>query len=119
MNNGMGAASGDSPLKNWGGSNKDFNWFAFRKLEPDKVTRRETKKYHCYSCIIGCGGICDIKGIGNGEFTQTHKPEYENLLFVWGLALKQKSGYHFLHQRTAQPGRDGQHLRRSNGGICH
>lgn len=87
MNNTMGIPMGDSPIKNWGGSVKDYNWFSYRHLNPDRVIKRETQKYACNACIIGCGGITDIRDIGNGEFTHTHKPEYETCAGFGGLIL--------------------------------
>jgi aldehyde:ferredoxin oxidoreductase len=79
VNNTLGVVSGDSPLKNWGGSVKDFPKKQYKKLNPEISIARETSKYHCNSCIIGCGGICDIKDLNNGEFDHTHKPEYETV----------------------------------------
>ena len=73
----MFAESGDSPVKNWTGTHKDISFRATRALGGGKIRKTETKKYHCYGCAVGCGGICDIKNITNGEFTHTHKPEYE------------------------------------------
>ena len=75
-NNTVGIVNGDSPIKNWTGSVKDFGQEKFEKLNPDKIIARETKKYRCYSCVIGCGGICDITGL-NLKGDHTHKPEYE------------------------------------------
>ena len=40
---------------------------------------REFKKFHCYSCAMGCGGVIGIKDVGNGAYSHTHKPEYETL----------------------------------------
>ncbi len=75
-NNTVGIVNGDSPIKNWTGSVKDFGPEKFEKLNPDRIIARETKKYRCYSCVIGCGGICDITGL-NLKGDHTHKPEYE------------------------------------------
>lgn len=86
-NNTMGVTSGDSPLKNWAGSVKDYNYSYYKNFDADRFTRIETKKYHCYSCLIGCGGVVDIKKQTNGEFTHTHKPEYETALAFGGLVM--------------------------------
>jgi len=69
--------NGDAPVKNWGGSNRDFHGLKSLKISPDKIIRREESKYHCYSCPMGCGGICNIDDIG--KYEKTHKPEYETL----------------------------------------
>ena len=78
------ALSGDSPVKNWGGSGLvDFPSATARKISDDAVIAvQEYKSYACYDCVIGCGGKMKQdtgdfalelnKGIG-------HKPEYETL----------------------------------------
>ncbi len=87
FNTTMGIPNGDSPIKNWGGSSHDFNYFRFRSLNPDRILEREEKKYNCYSCVIGCGGIINMKNINGGEFSHTHKPEYETSCAFGGLTL--------------------------------
>ncbi|MDD5169475.1 MAG: aldehyde ferredoxin oxidoreductase family protein [Syntrophales bacterium] len=76
---------GDSPLKNWEGSNVDFPLKKSEKIDPDIIKGTEIVKYHCYSCPIGCGGICSVKG----QFPQTHKPEYETILALGGLCMNE------------------------------
>ena len=76
MNTTMAINSGDGPIKNWGGVPKDASG-AVRAFNPDRVIKHETKKYHCYACGLGCGGVLDISNLG--EHTHTHKPEYETL----------------------------------------
>jgi aldehyde:ferredoxin oxidoreductase len=41
------------------------------------------RKYHCHACPVGCGGICAIEG----EYPETHKPEYETVMSFSGLLL--------------------------------
>jgi aldehyde:ferredoxin oxidoreductase len=77
MNNGMGVLSGDTPVKNWKGSIVDYNIRYYSRLNPDRIIARETRKYHCNECAIGCGGTVDIHDINQGEFSHSHKPEYE------------------------------------------
>jgi len=86
-NNTMGITSGDSPIKNWAGSVKDYPFSSYKKVNPERVLEYEERKYHCYSCIIGCGGVVDISKASKGEFTHTHKPEYETCLAFGGLVL--------------------------------
>ena len=86
-NNTLGVTSGDSPLKNWGGSVKDYNWSHYRHINPERIMKIEMKKYHCYSCVIGCGGLVDIAKATNGEFLHTHKPEYETMMTFGGLVM--------------------------------
>ena len=70
----LSSENGDSPVKNWTGSGtKDFPIGSHaKKLDPQKIIDRETKKYKCYSCPLGCGGEVSLKGGG-----KSHKPEYE------------------------------------------
>ena len=86
-NNTLGVTSGDSPIKNWAGSVVDYNWSYFRNLNPEKIMKIESSKYHCYACAIGCGGIVDIAKATNGEFIHTHKPEYETMMAFGGLVM--------------------------------
>jgi len=79
FSNAFGLLNGDNPVKNWGGSVLDYNKSYYKDVNPDKIIKREEKKYHCYSCVIGCGGVCNIEDISKGEFTHTHKPEYETV----------------------------------------
>lgn len=74
---------GDAPIKNWGGSNLDFTKEKSDALNPDAILESEISKYHCYSCPLGCGGLCKGK-FASGE---THKPEYESILALSGLCL--------------------------------
>lgn len=76
MNTTMAVNSGDGPIKNWGGGPKDASG-AVRAFNPDRVIGREVKKYHCYACGLGCGGVLDTSDLG--EHPHTHKPEYETL----------------------------------------
>lgn len=85
-NNTAGLVNGDSPVRNWGGSAKDFGFSRYRKLNPDRILERETKKYNCFSCVIGCGGICDATGTG-AKGTHIHKPEYETCCTFGALVL--------------------------------
>jgi aldehyde:ferredoxin oxidoreductase len=78
------AMSGDSPVKNWGGSGLgDFPSERARKISDDAVIAVEAyKSYACYGCTIGCGGKMRQD---KGEFALElnggvgHKPEYETL----------------------------------------
>lgn len=74
---------GDAPVKNWKGSNRDFNPQRSLPTNPDAVIKTERVKYHCYSCPLGCGGICTMQG----KYTQTHKPEYESTLALGALCM--------------------------------
>jgi aldehyde:ferredoxin oxidoreductase len=86
-NNAMGVTNGDSPVKNWAGTVKDYGFLSYRSVNPDRIVKRERKKYRCYSCVIGCGGECDISGPSKGEFAKSHKPEYETVCAFGSLLL--------------------------------
>lgn len=77
--------SGDSPIRNWGGSSADFPGKRSATINPDRIREREEIKYHCYSCPIGCGGYTKFN---NGQ-SETHKPEYETVLAIGGLSLNE------------------------------
>ncbi len=84
----MSAETGDSPVKNF----KGVGYLDFpvsrksSRIADDSVTRYETKKYHCYSCPLGCGGICKMDD-ARYPLPETHKPEYETLCAFGTLLL--------------------------------
>ncbi|PKO14120.1 MAG: aldehyde ferredoxin oxidoreductase [Chloroflexi bacterium HGW-Chloroflexi-10] len=107
MNNTMGVPNGDSPIKNWAGSVKDYGASAYQKLNPDRIIKQETQKYHCYSCIIGCGGIVDIRDQTKGIYEHTHKPEYETCCAFGGLILnKDLDAIYYINELLNRAGMD-------------
>jgi len=74
---------GDAPVKNWSGSHVDFPADISEAIDPDAFIDREVAKYHCYSCPLGCGGICR----GKGKSEELHKPEYESVMALSGMLL--------------------------------
>lgn len=92
--NQMSVEIGDAPIKNWKGSNEDFDRRKTANFTPDIFTNREITKYYCYSCPLGCGGICKVKG---GEpHAETHKPEYETVLALGGLLMNEDTDSVFI-----------------------
>lgn len=75
--------TGDSPIRNWGGTNKSLPPSRSNTVNPDRIREREFVKYHCYSCPIGCGGMTHF----NNNQSETHKPEYETVLALGGLLM--------------------------------
>lgn len=63
---------GDTPFKNWVGTNRDMPNIN-KKIDPDKITTAQKRKYHCHGCPIGCGGIVEMPD----KKQETHKLEYE------------------------------------------
>lgn len=83
--NQMSPEWGDSPIKNWKGSSKDWPMKKSKSADPDVIKKREFIKYHCYACPLGCGGKCSM----SGKYTETHKPEYESVLALGGLCMNE------------------------------
>ena len=107
MSNSLGVTSGDLPMKNWGGSVLDFGRSRYRHLNPDLIIEREEKKYNCYSCVIGCGGICRIDDLAGGEFRETHKPEYETCAAFGGLLLNSdRNSIFYINELLNRAGMD-------------
>ncbi len=101
--NQMSPEMGDSPIKNWKGSNKDWGIFKSFSSSPSVFKKREKTKFHCFSCPLGCGGICK----GSGKFKETHKPEYETVLSLGGLCLnKDVDSIFYLNELLNRAGMD-------------
>ncbi len=66
--------SGDSPVKNWGGSIEDFP--NIDDISDDSVITEQERKYGCWRCTLSCGGHMKQKP---GRAKESHKPEYETL----------------------------------------
>jgi aldehyde:ferredoxin oxidoreductase len=81
VTNVMSSEYGDSPVKNWKGAGyKDYPISTHaNKINPGIVVKNERRKYHCYSCPLGCGGIMDLEGKTRYDLKETHKPEYETM----------------------------------------
>ena len=80
--NQMSIEMGDAPIKNWKGTNEDFGPEKSAAISPDAFTGHTIVKYHCYSCPLGCGGICRKDGAA-----EAHRPEYETVLSLGGLVM--------------------------------
>jgi aldehyde:ferredoxin oxidoreductase len=101
--NQTGIEMGDTPVKNWDGSNRDFPVKKSRKISPDLIKDTEIVKYHCYSCPLGCGGICAAKG----KYTRIHKPEYESILALSGLCMNEDlDSVYYLNELLNRAGMD-------------
>ncbi|HVN55736.1 MAG TPA: aldehyde ferredoxin oxidoreductase family protein [Anaerolineaceae bacterium] len=78
---------GDGPVRNWRGSNLDFGLRRSSAIDPDHFARLELRKYHCFACPLGCGGICQVGGDGLAK--EMHRPEYETVLALSSLLLNE------------------------------
>jgi aldehyde:ferredoxin oxidoreductase len=68
-------ASGDTPIKNWGGIPEDFPGAS--QISDDAVQAIQKRKWGCWKCPISCGGLTEVE---EGPYkSDTHKPEYETL----------------------------------------
>lgn len=106
VNTVLAVRMGDTPIKNWGGVPKEIADLA-KNFNPDHVLARETKKYHCYSCPLGCGGVVNISDIYNGEFEHTHKPEYETIACFGPLLLNNKlDSIYYINELLNRAGMD-------------
>lgn len=84
------AQTGEAPIKNWGGSQKeDFNFWKCNKVDGSQMLRLQTNRYYCYSCVYGCGGELDISHIKHNDqgYSRVHKPEYESQWDFTGFLL--------------------------------
>ncbi len=94
---------GDSPIKNWKGSNEDFNPERSARLNPEVFSDCVVVKYHCYACPLGCGGLCSKPG----KFEETHKPEYETVLALGGLCMNDNpDAIFYLNEKLNRAGMD-------------
>jgi len=72
----IGVLSGDSPVKNWAGVGV-IDFPDFQSLAKEAVIERTMKKFACYMCPIGCGGVMK-EGTGEYKYAAgTRRPEYE------------------------------------------
>ena len=80
----MSAMSGDSPVKNWGGSGKD-DFPTAVNLSGDNVGKYNVRPYGCSGCPVSCGGI---QKVASGPYTvEGHRPEYETLAAFGSMCL--------------------------------
>ena len=101
--NQMSSEWGDSPIKNWKGSNVDWPTKKSKSADPDVINKQEFIKYHCYSCPLGCGGKCSM----TGKYSETHKPEYESVLALGGLCMNEDTdSLFYLNELLNRAGMD-------------
>ena len=74
---------GDAPIKNWAVSGPD-EFPNANKISDDAVIAEQEKKYFCWKCPIGSGGIMKAK---DGRASVCHKVQYETLVMAGPLCL--------------------------------
>ena len=75
---GFACEQDDAPCKNWGGVTV-IDFPQYEGLTGPKVVEKQERRYGCWRCPIGCGGIMKEN---KGEYPYdagAHKPEYETL----------------------------------------
>ena len=98
---------GDSPIKNWAGTTKDWPASKSDSVNPGVFTDCEIIKYHCYSCPLGCGGICTISEKYGSDFSETHKPEYETVVCLGALCMNEdKDSIFYMNELLNRAGMD-------------
>jgi aldehyde:ferredoxin oxidoreductase len=101
--NQMAIQMGDAPVKNWKGSNRDFDLDQSKLINPDEFTKPVVAKYFCYACPLGCGGI----NLAPDKTTETHRPEYESTIALGGLCLNEDVGsIYYLNELLNRAGLD-------------
>jgi aldehyde:ferredoxin oxidoreductase len=66
--------SGDTPIKNWGGTPDDFPMEKLNKISGKEVNKYKQRNYGCFSCPVQCGAIMKVP---EANLEETHIPEYE------------------------------------------
>jgi aldehyde:ferredoxin oxidoreductase len=78
------AFSGDSPVKNWGGSGKE-DFPNAENVSGDSVYKYVIKPYGCYGCPVSCGSLQKVE---SGPYAiEGHRPEYETLAAFGSMLL--------------------------------
>ncbi len=68
--------NGDAPVQNWRGSRADYPLRTSGAINPDHIRRKQSKRYYCDGCTLGCGGLIPGK---DGQ-PHSHKPEFETVI---------------------------------------
>ncbi|WP_319522123.1 aldehyde ferredoxin oxidoreductase family protein [uncultured Desulfosarcina sp.] len=101
--NQMAIETGDAPVMNWKGSNRDFGLEQSKLIDPDEFTKPVVAKYFCYSCPLGCGGI----NLAPDGKTEVHRPEYESTIALGGLCLNEDAdSIYYLNELLNRAGMD-------------
>jgi aldehyde:ferredoxin oxidoreductase len=67
---------GRTPIKNWSGSSP-ADYPRAEAVDGPALAEFEVKKYACWHCNLGCGGI--VRWQSEGQTWEGHRPEYETL----------------------------------------
>ncbi|MHA1145447.1 MAG: aldehyde ferredoxin oxidoreductase family protein [Candidatus Helarchaeota archaeon] len=75
---------GDSPIKNFMGTYKDFPKKLVKKINYKQFMKYKKRSFGCFGCPVKCGAILEVPEL---EIEETHRPEYETIMALGGLAL--------------------------------
>jgi aldehyde:ferredoxin oxidoreductase len=76
--------SGDTPIKNWGGTPEDFPMEKLNKISGKEINKYKQRNYGCFSCPVQCGAIMKVP---EASIEETHIPEYESCAVFGPLLL--------------------------------
>ena len=114
--NQMSPEMGDSPIKNWKGTSRDWGMRKSYSSNPDVFTDCEKSKVPLLLLPAGMRRNLRHK---RENTVRPHKPEYETVLSLGGLCMNQDADSIFYLNELLNRGRHGFHFSRSCGGICH
>jgi aldehyde:ferredoxin oxidoreductase len=80
------AMRGDSPVRNWTGVGI-IDFPNAEAVSDANVIKYEVKKYACYRCPLGCGGLMEVPAGPYPVERGSKKPEYETLAAFGSLCL--------------------------------
>lgn len=83
--NQIGLEIGDTPVRNWRSSYKDYPFRKSKAVNPDRIKQPQKRRYHCFACPLGCGGVLH----GQDAVASEHKPEYETCMAFSSLLLNE------------------------------
>lgn len=66
--------SGDTPIKNWGGTPEDFPMERLSKISGEEINKFKIRNYGCFTCPVQCGAVMKVP---EADLDETHIPEYE------------------------------------------
>lgn len=78
--------TGDTPLKNYQGTLRDFPKRLSKALHKNASLPYKVKAFGCFSCPIQCGAILNVPQLPYAD-KETHRPEYETVSAFGGLIL--------------------------------
>jgi len=75
---------GDSPIKNFKGTYKDYPKKKVGKVAFKNYLSYKIKPFGCFSCPVRCGAILKVPEL---NLEETHRPEYETIMSLGGMVL--------------------------------